>query len=173
MSQAAESILTICQKKQLTKQDKTRLLKLHDKIVQTIETLKECDSCNSIDAIATITLNGMTANLCKECGIKALQVGKIEKKRKHPKTETSQHIDKMNQGENSIASVKGVGPIFEEELKSINICTDIELIRRIESTGAPQIIEEIKKNKQDVRLSVQRLENIYQHAKAKYSLTSK
>ena len=162
---------------------KTRLLRLHDNILNAIESLKECDGCSRIDAIATITIDGVTAQLCKECGIKALKAEKIKKKRTRIRkpaqpalersegTATSGRVEPMEQEGNPISSVSGVGPLFEEELKAINIRTDVELIRRVELDGAPVIWEEIKQNKQDARLSRHRLEKIYENAKAKYSPT--
>lgn len=89
MKKAAESILTVCNKEGYTKQDKTRLLALHEKMVKAVEGLKECDGCSSLDVIATITLNGVTAKMCKECGIKSLEAEKIKKKRARKRKNTA------------------------------------------------------------------------------------
>jgi hypothetical protein len=183
LKQAAEAILVICNKEQHSKPDKTRLLKLHDEILTAIESLKECDGCSRIDAIATITIDDVTAQLCKECGVKALKAEKIKKRRRSTRksakptlarskrTENSGRVEPMAQEGNPIASVSGVGPLFEEELQAINIHTDIELIRRVELDGAPVILEEIKQNKPEARLSLQRILAIYENAKANSSTT--
>ena len=80
---AAKDIVGICQKNQLNKDDKERLLKLQGEIFTGIENLTECELCGAItDLIATMTVNDVTAKLCKACGINALESGRIEK----PKT---------------------------------------------------------------------------------------
>ncbi len=77
----------------------------------------------------------------------------------------------MSQEEHPISSVSGVGPVFEENFKAIGICTDMELIRRVESAGAPKILGELKQNKPGTQLSAKRIEKIYENAKAKYPPT--
>ena len=82
LKETSESIITICQKENHTKEDKKELLKLHQKILTEIESLMECEGCNHVTKkIAIITLDGISAELCTECGIKALEAGKLVKKR--------------------------------------------------------------------------------------------
>ena len=89
---AAQGIIEICKKDRTTGSDKDKLLKLQAEIFTGIENLVECESCGSITSlIVTMTLDEVTAKVCKECGIKALEVGKIQKstarKRSRKKTE--------------------------------------------------------------------------------------
>jgi len=84
LKKASEAIIAICDKEQHTKDDKNQLLKIQQDILTAIEDLVECEGCNRIvtsDGIAAITLNGQSAKLCKDCGIKSLESGKIVKKR--------------------------------------------------------------------------------------------
>lgn len=77
----AKSIIDICNKDKPVQSDKDELIEYQKEIATLIDNLAECDSCDAIsDSIATITLNGVTANLCQECGVKALKTGSIEKK---------------------------------------------------------------------------------------------
>ncbi len=82
LKRAAESIISICDKEKHSKADKEKLLKLNEEILKTVDKLAECEGCNNIgNSIATITLNNVTAKLCRECGIKALEEGKIVTKK--------------------------------------------------------------------------------------------
>ncbi|MFQ6042818.1 MAG: HIRAN domain-containing protein [Candidatus Poribacteria bacterium] len=85
----------------------------------------------------------------------------------------SERVKQMSQEAAPISSVSGVGSVSEEYFKSIDIYTDAELIRRVESSSVPKIWEEIKQNNPSARLSVRNIEKIYEKAKAKYSPTSR
>jgi hypothetical protein len=88
---AAQGIIEICKKDRTTGADKDRLLKLQAEIFTGIENLVECESCGSITSlIVTMTLDEVTAKVCKECGIKALEAGKIQKSttRRRPRKKT-------------------------------------------------------------------------------------
>ena len=77
---AAQGIMTICRKERTTKTDKEKLLKLQAEIFKRIENLTECELCGAIsDLIVTMTVAEVTAKLCKDCGISALEAGKIQK----------------------------------------------------------------------------------------------
>lgn len=96
---AAQGIIEICKKERTTRSDKDRLLKLQAEIFTSIENLVECESCGSITSlIVTMTLDEVTAKVCKECGIKALEVGKIQKpttrRRSSKKTEGTETASK-------------------------------------------------------------------------------
>ncbi len=76
---AAQGIIEICRKQQTTKADKEGLLKLQGEIFTKIENLVECERCGSItDLIVTMTIEPVTAKLCKNCAMEALEAGKIE-----------------------------------------------------------------------------------------------
>ena len=77
---AAQAIIELCRKERTAKADKERLLKLQGEIFTNIENLIQCEVCGSVtDLIVTMTIDQVTAKLCKDCGIKALEAGKIQK----------------------------------------------------------------------------------------------
>ena len=76
---AAQKLIALCQKEKQTKTDKEKMLVIHAEILMSIENLAECDACGAIsELIVTMTLADATAKLCKECGIKSLEAGKIQ-----------------------------------------------------------------------------------------------
>ena len=80
IAKAAQEIIQICEQKQTNKADKEKLLKLQGAILTHIEGLTECDVCGSItDLVVTMTIEPVTAKLCKDCGINAIEAGKIKK----------------------------------------------------------------------------------------------
>lgn len=80
IAKAAQEIIQICEQKRTSKADKERLLKLQGAILTHIEGLTECDVCGSItDLVVTMTIEPVTAKLCKDCGINAIEAGKIKK----------------------------------------------------------------------------------------------
>jgi hypothetical protein len=82
LRKASEEIIAICKQEQYTKEDKDQLLNIQQQILAAIEDLVECEGCNRIvTQIATITLDGESAKLCKDCGIKSLEAGKLVKKK--------------------------------------------------------------------------------------------
>jgi len=82
LRKSSEEIIAICKKEQHTKEDKDQLLNIHQQILTAIEDLVECEGCNRIvTQIAAITLDGESAKLCKDCGIKSLEAGKLVKKK--------------------------------------------------------------------------------------------
>ena len=80
IAKAAQEIIQICEQKRTSKADKEKLLKLQGAILTHIEGLTECDVCGSItDLVVTMTIEPVTAKLCKDCGIDAIEAGKIKK----------------------------------------------------------------------------------------------
>ena len=80
ITKAAQEIIQICEQKRTSKADKERLLKLQGAILTHIEGLTECEVCGSItDLVVTMTIEPVTAKLCKDCGINAIEAGKIKK----------------------------------------------------------------------------------------------
>lgn len=80
IAKAAQEIIQICEQKRTNKADKEKLLKLQGAILTHIEGLTECDVCGSItDLVVTMTIEPVTAKLCKDCGIDAIEAGKIKK----------------------------------------------------------------------------------------------
>ena len=79
IEKAAQKLITLCQKEKQTKTDKEKMLVIHEEILASIENLTECELCGAItEMIVTMTLADVTAKLCKECGVKSLEAGKIQ-----------------------------------------------------------------------------------------------
>ena len=79
IEKAAQKLITLCQKEKQTKADKERMLTIHAEILTSIENLAECELCGAIsEMIVTMTLADATAKLCRECGVRSLEAGKIQ-----------------------------------------------------------------------------------------------
>lgn len=79
IEKAAQKLITLCQKEKHTKTDKQKMLEIHAEILESIENLAECELCGAIsEVIVTMTLADVTAKLCKACGVKSLEAGKIQ-----------------------------------------------------------------------------------------------
>lgn len=90
IEKAAQKLIALCQKEKPTKTDKQKMLVLHADILSGIENLTECEFCGAIsEVIVTMTLSDVTAKLCKECGLKALEAGKIQKTTSRKRTRTA------------------------------------------------------------------------------------
>jgi hypothetical protein len=95
IEKAAQKLIALCQKEKPTKTDKQKMLVLNTDILSSIEHLTECDLCGAIsEVIVTMTLADVTAKLCKECGFKALEVGKIQKTTTRKRTRSVKTRDK-------------------------------------------------------------------------------
>jgi len=130
LKQAAESIVSICDKEKHSKADKDKLHKLNEAILEAIEKLVECEGCNNIgNSIATITLSGVTAKLCKECGIRALEAGKIVMRK-----ERARRTSKPKKSEKANAQTTPAEPKVEEvQPKPENPKPDVELYNEVEA----------------------------------------
>ena len=90
IEKTAEKLIALCQKEKPTKADKEKMLVLQANILSSIENLTECEHCNAIsEVIVTMTLADVTAKLCKACGFKALEAGKIQKTSTRKRTRTA------------------------------------------------------------------------------------
>lgn len=91
IEKSAQKLIALCQKEKPTRTDKEKMLALHAEIFVSIENLAECELCGAIsEVIVTMTLADVTAKLCKECGFKALEAGKIQAPTKRaPRKRTS------------------------------------------------------------------------------------
>lgn len=79
IEKAAQKLIALCQKEKQTKTDKEKMLVIQAEILAGIENLAECERCGAIsEVIVTMTLADVTAKLCKECGVKSLEAGKIQ-----------------------------------------------------------------------------------------------
>ena len=79
IEKAAQKLIALCQKEKQTKTDKEKMLGIHAEILTSIENLDECELCGAItEMIVTMSLADVTAKLCKECGVKSLETGKIQ-----------------------------------------------------------------------------------------------
>ncbi len=89
IEKSAQKLIALCQKEKPTKTDKQKMLTLHTDILAGIENLTECELCGAItEVIVKMTLAEITANLCKECGLKSLETGKIQKSTTRKRTRT-------------------------------------------------------------------------------------
>jgi hypothetical protein len=122
IEKAAQKLIALCQKEKQTKTDKDRMLVIHADILTSIESLDECELCGAItEIIVTMTLADVTAKLCKECGVKSLEAGKIQaskqgtsRKRTHrAKTPTSATAESKTK--TSKAPSKRAAPVEEPE----------------------------------------------------------
>ncbi|MCG9127943.1 hypothetical protein JT359_10130 [Candidatus Poribacteria bacterium] len=90
IQKTAQKLIVLCQKEKTTKIDKEKMLLLQSEIQANIESLTECDLCSSIsELIVKMTLADVTANLCKECSIKSIQSGKIQKTQTRRRSNTN------------------------------------------------------------------------------------
>ena len=90
IEKAAQKLIALCQKEKQTKTDKAKMLEIHAEILESIENLAECELCGAIsEVIVTMTLADVTAKLCKACGVKSLEAGKIQSsKQRTPRKRT-------------------------------------------------------------------------------------
>lgn len=117
IEKSALKLIDLCQKEKPTKTDKQKMLVLHTEILNGIESLTECELCGAIsDVIVTMTLADVTAQLCKECGVKSLDLGKIQKSTPRKRTRTT----------------KTTKPKPKQEAKSAEPETPAELHSRVE-----------------------------------------
>lgn len=123
IEKAAQQLIALCQKEKQTKTDKEKMLVIHAEIFKSIENLAECELCSAItEMIVTMTLADVTAKLCKECGVKSLEVGKIQaskqgtsrKRTRRAKTPTAATAGSKTK-KNSKTSSKPAAPVEEPE----------------------------------------------------------
>lgn len=122
IEKAAQKLIVLCQKEKQTKTDKKKMLEIHAEIFKSIENLAECELCGAItEMIVTMSLADVTAKLCKECGVKSLEIGKIQaskqgssrKRTRRAKTPTSATGGSKNK--TSKVSSKRAAPTKEPE----------------------------------------------------------
>ena len=89
IEKSAQKLIALCQKEKPTKTDKQKMMELQAEILAGIENLTECELCGAIsEMIVKMTLVDVTAELCKQCGMKALDAGKIQKTKTRRRTTT-------------------------------------------------------------------------------------
>lgn len=122
IEEAAQKLIALCQKEKQTKTDKEKMLGIHAEILTSIENLDECELCSAItEMIVTMTLADVTAKLCKECGVKSLETGKIQtskqgtsrKRTRRAKTATA--ATTKSKTKNSRTPSKPAAPVEEPE----------------------------------------------------------
>lgn len=144
---AAQEIIQICEQERTNKADKEKLLKLQTKIFTHIEDLTECEVCGSItDLVVTMTIEPVTAKLCKECGITAIEVGKIKKpatrKRSTRTRQKSLPTAKKKSPPRQIAP-KSIDELYAEVEKQTSLKkTDIKRLHKIiQEIASPMNLE--------------------------------
>ena len=137
IAQAAQEIIQICEQKRTSKADKERLLKLQGTILTHIEELIECDVCGSItDLVVTMTIEPVTAKLCKDCGINAIEAGKIKKattrKRSTRAVQKNVPAAKRKSTPRQQAPPKSIDELYTEVEKGTSLKkTDIKRLHKI------------------------------------------
>ena len=137
IAKAAQEIIQICEQTRTSKADKERLLKLQGAILTHIEGLTECDVCGSItDLVVTMTIEPVTAKLCKDCGINAIEAGKIKKattrKRSTRAARKSVSTAKRKSSPRQQAPPKSTDELYAEVEKETSLKkTDIKRLHKI------------------------------------------
>ena len=94
IEKAAQKLITLCQKEKQTKTDKEKMLEIQADILESIENLAECELCGAIsEVIVTMTLADVTAKLCKACGVKSLESGKIQSSKQRTSRKRTRRTD--------------------------------------------------------------------------------
>ena len=139
IAKAAQEIIQICGQKETNKADKEKLLKLQGAIFTHIEDLTECEVCGSItDLVVTMTIEPVTAKLCKGCGINAIEAGKIKK------TTTRKRSTRTVQ--KNVPTAKKQSPPQQASPEKTDLYTEVEKQTNLKKTDIKRlhkIIQEI------------------------------
>jgi hypothetical protein len=139
IAKAAQEIIQICEQKRTSKADKEKLLKLQGAILTHIEGLTECDVCGSItDLVVTMTIEPVTAKLCKDCGIDAIEAGKIKKATTRKRSGRTVRKD--------VSTAKKKSPPRQTPLSSTELYAEVEKQTSLKKTDIKRlhkIIQEI------------------------------
>ena len=144
---AAQEILQICEQKRTGKTDKEKLLKLQAAIFTHIEDLTECEVCGSItDLVVTMTIERVTAKLCKACGINAIEAGKIKKaatRKRSTRTSQKNLPTAQKTSPRQRTSPKSVDELYAEVEKQTSLKkTDIKRLHKIiQEIASPMNLE--------------------------------
>ena len=143
---AAQQIIQICEQERTNKADKEKLLKLQGSILTHIEELTECDVCGSItDLVVTITIEPVTAKLCKDCGINAIEAGKIKKPttRKRSTRAAQKNVPTAKKKSPQRTSPKNASELYAEVEKETSLKkTDIRRLHKIiQEIASPMNLE--------------------------------
>ena len=143
---AAQEIIKVCEQERTNKADKEKLLKLQGEIFTHIEGLTECEVCGSItDLVVTMTIEPVTAKLCKDCGINAIEAGKIKKpvtRRRSTRTVQKNIPTPKKKSPQQQASPENAGLYTEVEKQTSLKKTDIKRLHKIiQEIASPMNLE--------------------------------
>ncbi len=147
IARAAQEIIQICEQERTNKADKEKLLKLQAAIFTHIEDLTECEACGAItDLIVTMTIEPVTAKLCKDCGINAIKAGKIKKtttRKRSPRTTRKKVPAAKKKSPPQQASPKNTDELYAEVEKQTSLKkTDIKRLHKIiQEISSPMNLE--------------------------------
>lgn len=165
IAKAAQEIVQICEQKRTNKADKEKLLKLQGAILTHIEDLTECDVCGSItDLVVTMTIEPVTAKLCKDCGINAIEAGKIKKtatRKRSTRAARKNAPTTKRKSPRQQASPKSTDELYAEVEKQTSLKkTDIKRLHKIiqEIAGPMNLENTILYVKREVELAKLRIE---------------
>ena len=133
---AAQEIIRICEQEKTNKADKEKLLKLQATIYTHIEELTECEVCGSItDLVVTMTIEPVTAKLCRDCGINAIEAGGIKKtttRRRSTRTARQKVSTSKKKSPPQQASPGNIDELYAEVEKQTSLKkTDIKRLHKI------------------------------------------
>lgn len=134
IQKTAQKLIVLCQKEKTTKTDKEKMLQLQSEILTSIESLTECDLCGTIsELIVQMTIAEVSAKLCKECSIKSIQSGKIQKTTPRKRSSTRK---KQNSSSSSSSKPKEIEKPPESPLE---LHTRIEAQTGIKKTDVKRL----------------------------------
>ena len=144
---AAQEITQICQKERTNKADKEKLLKLHAEIFTNIENLIECEICGATtDLIVTMTIEPVTAKVCKDCGIKALEAGEIRKPTSRKRAPRSRKKASTTAPPKAVPAAKEEQPLPQKQTDAADLYATVENQTHLKKTDIKRlhkIIQEI------------------------------
>lgn len=165
IAKAAQEIIQICKQERTNKADKEKLLKLQAAIFTHIEELTECDVCGAItDLVVTMTIEPVTAKLCKDCGISAIEAGKIKKtttRKRSTRTARKNGPAAKKKSSSQQASPKNTDELYAKVEKQTSLKkTDIKRLHKIiQEISSPMNLENtILYVKHEVELAKLRIE---------------
>ena len=139
IAKTAQEIIQICEQERTNKADKEKLLKLQGTILTHIENLTECEACEAItDLVVTMTIEPVTAKLCKDCGINAIETGKIKKATTRKRSARTTRKD--------VSTTKKKSPQRRTPLSSTELYAEVEKQTSLKKTDIKRlhkIIQEI------------------------------
>lgn len=162
IEKSAQKLIVLCQKEKPIKTDKQKMLALHTEILAGIESLTECEMCGAIsEVIVTMTLADVTAKLCKDCGVKSLESGKIQKSTPRKRTTSTKTARPKAKQEEKATEPETPGALHARVEEQTGIKkTDVKRLHKIiEDIATPMNLEHtltyVKREVENAKLKVE------------------